>query len=305
MPSSFQFRSQRRNPQQGYILLTLMLFVALLGISAAALAPNIIFQMRRDREEELIHRGVQYSRAIRLYFKKFGRYPTRIEDLKNTNNLRFLRRPYKDPITGNDFKLLHYGEVQMFAGAGINGATAVSAMAGGNQNSSNFNPGGAGQPSSNEEGGPSTPGSGFNSNSSSSGSSRFGNSSGNGTSSSSSPSLFGGGSSAQTLSGGPIVGVISTSKAATIREFNGKNHYNQWQFIYDPAMDRGGLLNTPAQPPLQVSAPNLQQEPSKNGGFGTPASGFGTTGAPNSGSSPIPSMPPTQGPSPEQSQPQQ
>ena len=40
--------------------------------------------------------------------------------------------------------------------------------------------------------------------------------------------------SSTVFGGGPIVGVASTSKAQTIREFNHKNHYNQWQFIYDP-----------------------------------------------------------------------
>src|SRR5439155_4727122 len=57
--------------------------------------------------------------------------------------------------------------------------------------------------------------------------------------------------SGPTFGGGPIVGVASASKDKSIREFNKKNHYDQWQFIYDPASDRGGLLNTPAQPPLQ------------------------------------------------------
>ncbi len=51
------------------------------------------------------------------------------------------------------------------------------------------------------------------------------------------------------------MGVASTSKDQTIREFNHKNHYNQWQFIYDPSTDRGGLLNTPAQPALQGAVP--------------------------------------------------
>ena len=32
-------------------------------------------QMKRDREEEMIHRGTEYARAIKKYYKKFGRYP--------------------------------------------------------------------------------------------------------------------------------------------------------------------------------------------------------------------------------------
>jgi hypothetical protein len=63
-----------------------------------------------------------------------------------------------------------------------------------------------------------------------------------------------GGFSGQFFGGGPIVGVASKSTKESIREFNKKNHYDQWQFIYDPSSDRGGLLNTPAQPPLQGSA---------------------------------------------------
>src|SRR5713101_7585501 len=112
-------RSQRgRHNQRGYILLTLMLFVALLTIGLLAMVQDIESRIKRDREEELIHRGVQYSRAVRHYFKKFGRYPNRIEELENTNNIRFLRKRYKDPITGKDFKPLHMTDVQMsFVGA--------------------------------------------------------------------------------------------------------------------------------------------------------------------------------------------
>ncbi|HWO31660.1 MAG TPA: hypothetical protein VNO32_22935, partial [Candidatus Acidoferrum sp.] len=99
-----------RRHEQGYVLITMLLVVALMAITAAVALTEIKFSLRRDREQEMVHRGVQYSRAIRVYYKKFGRYPTRLEDLDNTNNLRYLRKHYKDPINGQDFKLLHYGE---------------------------------------------------------------------------------------------------------------------------------------------------------------------------------------------------
>src|SRR5438270_3299507 len=102
-----------RQRERGYIMLTLLLIIALMTIFAAAILPEITFEIKRDREEEMIHRGVQYSRAIRLYYKKFGRYPAKIEDLENTSQMRFLRKRYKDPLTGKDFKLLHYGEAKM------------------------------------------------------------------------------------------------------------------------------------------------------------------------------------------------
>ena len=108
-------------------MLTLLLAMALMVIFAAVIVPSITFDIRRDREEEMIHRGVQYSRAIRAYYKKFGRYPTKLEDLESTNNLRFLRRRYKDPITGQDFKLLHFGEVKLSLSGGIGGGNIPGA----------------------------------------------------------------------------------------------------------------------------------------------------------------------------------
>jgi len=50
-----------RQDERGYILLILLFAMALLTILAAAIVPTIKFQIERDREEELIHRGTQYS----------------------------------------------------------------------------------------------------------------------------------------------------------------------------------------------------------------------------------------------------
>src|SRR6202163_2130686 len=116
--------------EDGWVMLSLLLAMALLVIFAAAIVPSITFNIKRDREEEMIHRGVQYSRAIRAYYKKFGRYPTKVEDLESTSNLRFLRKRYKDPLNCKnsqctDFKLLHFGEVQMTL-SGIGGVPVTN-----------------------------------------------------------------------------------------------------------------------------------------------------------------------------------
>jgi type II secretory pathway pseudopilin PulG len=72
-------------------------------ILSAAVMPNLLTQGRREREEEMVWRGEQYERAIGLYFKKFGRYPTKIDDLtKQTNGVRFLRQAYTDPMNKED-----------------------------------------------------------------------------------------------------------------------------------------------------------------------------------------------------------
>ena len=244
-----RLRRPARKSQRGYILLLLMLAVTLMAIAAAAIAPTLAFQIRRDREEELIHRGVQYSRAVRRYVKKFGRYPTRLEELENTNNLRFLRRQYKDPITEKDFKLLHLGEVQFNSAVGIAGASApgahpgvptlggaamgFTAMPSAQSVSAAVPP-----PSGEDTVGPADAAAAANAQRDS-----------GATEINLSSRVFG---------GGPIVGVVSTSKDQSIREFNKKKHYDQWQFIYDPSTDRGGLLSTPAQPPLQGVTPNMQ-----------------------------------------------
>ena len=249
------YRSPKRRSEQGYILLMLMLFITLLAIGAAAVAPSIAFQVKRDREEEMIHRGVQYSRAIRRYVKKFGRYPTRIEELENTNNVRFLRRKYKDPLTGQDFKILHMGDVKLTFGAGIAGASPVAGVPtlggaanfGGAQRvaataaitaTANAGLQNISQPDSTDNSGQAA---------ANSGDAQAKSDKSEPQTEAASKSPFSG----PVFGGGPIVGVASTSKDKSIREFNKKNHYDQWQFIYDPASDRGGLLNTPAQPPLQ------------------------------------------------------
>jgi len=313
----------RPRGERGYILIALILFVALLAIAMTAMAPVISQQVKRDREEELIHRGVQYARAIKHYVKKFGRYPTKIEDLENTNNVRFLRKRYKDPITGKDFKILHMGEVQMSFGSGIAGATSASTLAAASQASGSsfgnnaFGGGGFGNstPGSNSSfGGNAFGGNTFGGNNpgSSFGGSTFGSSNAaQGTSAGTNPAQGAGADNAaaggnpdqsqsaggapgtqgqpgqgnQVFGGGPIVGVASTSKEKSIRVFNKKERYYQWQFIYDPTTDRGGLLSTPNQPGLQSLGGGMQQgipgQPgTQNSPFGNQASPFGNQGSP-------------------------
>src|ERR1700724_122388 len=111
------YKSQIR--QRGYMLITLMLALALIAIGLLTVLPEIGQQIRRDREEEMRHRGTAYMRAIQHFYKKFGRYPMRVEELENTNNLRFIRKRYKDPINRDaagherDFKLLHQTDISL------------------------------------------------------------------------------------------------------------------------------------------------------------------------------------------------
>jgi type II secretory pathway pseudopilin PulG len=100
--------------EDGYVLLVMLLFFALLAVTLTAVVPAMMQKIRREREIELIHRGKQYARAIQLYYRKFGSYPVTLESLENTNNIRFLRKRYKDPMTPNgQWRLIHYGEATL------------------------------------------------------------------------------------------------------------------------------------------------------------------------------------------------
>jgi hypothetical protein len=323
-----------RRREEGYVLLVLLLFVAVLSIGFWAMVRKLDFQIKRDREEEMIHRGVQYSRAIKHYFKKFGRYPTRIEDLENTNNIRFLRKRYKDPITGKDFKLLHltdlpqlsslsptmsnvpvggFNNLQSSSPAVGGGTSFVSAAAGnlGPGNPSSFaaqQPGAPGaltgapgalngmttapaSPGPGPIGGPSPP-----ADQTDPSAANQANSSGSGLSPTPQPlsQQIGPTGAPQVFGGGAIIGVASVSKEQTIREFNKKNHYNQWQFVYDPTSDKGGLLMTPYQPSLQGAVPASQMQPQSNSGqpgFSGANPGFGTSQPSQPPASPSPPQP--------------
>jgi len=278
MCSQCQRRRARQTGERGYVLLSLLLMMAIMGIVAATMVTSMKFDIQRDREEEMIHRGVQYSRAIRAYYKKFGRYPATIENLENTNQMRFLRKRYKDPITGKDFKLLHFGEVKMGLAAGMGGGVIPGASTigsngtltpNGASNSSTFGNNTFGNSSSQNA---QTPSSGTDSsqNGDSGSNTQTVSSTGTGNSTDQSSSD----QPVQTFGGLPIVGVASTSKGPTIREFDKKKKYNDWLFVYDPSLDRGLLITTPYQPQLQMFGMMPQNV---NGPVQNPTPGLGTS----------------------------
>lgn len=310
---SFQKKRRKlsRQNEDGYILLILLLVIASMIIFAAAIMPSITFEIKRDREEEMIHRGVQYSRAIRLYYRKFGRYPTKLEDLESTNNMRFLRKRYKDPVAGQEFKLLHFGEARLsLGGAGIPGLTPMANPAG--PNASGFQSTAFG-------------GSSFGSASSFGSTSSFGNANsfaGNSfgansasaqnrqtadqpaSTDASQPSPEDGSDSASVVNpatsgkqpqsqiiGGPIIGVVSSSKGSGIREFDHKRKYSEWQFIFDPQIGMSlptGPNQRPAQFSVQSLAPNSSPGTlgiSSPGGLQNYSNGSSTRGLANTNQS--------------------
>ena len=76
-----------------------LFMVVTLIIASQVAVRNLLTEGRRQREDEMIWRGQQYVRAIRLYYRKTGHYPSTLDDLKKgMPELHFLRyAAYKDP----------------------------------------------------------------------------------------------------------------------------------------------------------------------------------------------------------------
>ena len=241
-------RSVRGNRQSGYVLLAILFALTVLIVGLAVAAPRAAVALQRTKEDELIRRGQQYALAIRRFYKKFGRYPSNIDQLENTNNIRFLRRRYLDPLTGkDDCAPIQLGQARPATGFFGQKITNTSGMS----------PSGPGL-------GPSRIGTSLG-NSSSSQSGIAGtdpNPSNSAGSSGATASARGGAAGApfgpagsagnplssdqlsgRTFGGGAIVGVSVPSEKESLKEFQQKNHYKDWQFVYDPTMDstlRGG-----------------------------------------------------------------
>jgi len=95
-----RFDLRRTRPRERGSAFIMALFAVLIGLAGTVTILEWgATQRRRDREAEMIWRGEQYKRAIRLYFHKTGHYPQTIDDLKKgLPQLQFLRQAYKDPI---------------------------------------------------------------------------------------------------------------------------------------------------------------------------------------------------------------
>ncbi|MGO8757731.1 MAG: type II secretion system protein [Terracidiphilus sp.] len=261
--------------EQGYVLLLAIFLMALLVLTLAIAAPKIARSIQRDRDLETWHRGMQYRRAVQLYYRKFKAYPPNVQALVETNNIKFLRKKYKDPLTGqDDWKPVMFGQnktptamgffgqplsgnASTLAGIGPSGGSAASTTSSGSSfgnssfgssssgsssfGSSSFSSSsstfgssdtGSGQSSSGTDSSSSGSASGTDSSgsASSSGGTTSAGSSSSGSSSSGSSS-FGSG---QTFGGAGIIGFSPASPKQSILIVKKKNHYNEWEFTYDP-----------------------------------------------------------------------
>jgi len=86
--------------EAGYNMVILVIAVTILNIMMAMALPHWTHLIRRDKEEELRSRGLQYAEAIRIFQMRYGRLPVRLEELIEVKP-RSIRRLWPDPMTAD------------------------------------------------------------------------------------------------------------------------------------------------------------------------------------------------------------
>jgi type II secretory pathway pseudopilin PulG len=243
---------------QGYMLLGLIVAIALLLLWLGVAATNVAFAIRREREVETARRADQYLRAIRLYYKKFGHYPGSVDQLEKSNNIRFLRRKWEDPLTKTtDWRLISVGQnkttVKGFFGeplAGLPGA-GIGAPAGSQPAGTPGSPTAPGSPAAGASAGAGGLGAGMSilgspptgtaapaggaaagapGTTTGTGTAAAGTGGTNSQSGSSNSNGLGG-------TGGAIMGVGTNATGNSILVVNEQTDYQSWEFLYDPRLE--------------------------------------------------------------------
>ncbi len=89
--------------QRGFALLLVMFLTTLVLLGAMAAAPYVRTERQREKEEDMIWRGKQYVRGIKLFYRKNGRFPTSVDDLvkpkvESLESAERSRAPWRAPM---------------------------------------------------------------------------------------------------------------------------------------------------------------------------------------------------------------
>jgi len=184
--------------EAGYNLVVLMIAITVMTAMLAAMLPMVSTEIRRDKEEELVFRGIQYIEAIRIFQNRNHRLPIKLSELVEVKP-RCIRQLWKDPMTAdgkwgiifqnNDLQPVTApptptGQDQLKGGPTKGGPTK-----GGPTMTSDTDPG--------DQSGLDVPKQG------------------------------------DTVQVGPIIGVYSKSDKKSILIFNGHERYDEWRFTID------------------------------------------------------------------------
>ena len=198
--------TRERSREAGYNLVMLMVAVTLLNIAIAISLPAWSQAIRREKEEELIFRGLQYAEAIRVFQMRYQRFPSRLEELVEVKP-RCIRQLWKDPMTENGkWGLIFQGQ-----------QTPLTPQQPGDddgQGDPNGRPPRGRRPPEGEK-----------------------PSEGEGEGE---ESAFGGPGKGEEVAVGPIIGVYSRAGKESIMTFFGRERYDEWRFTVDLFNQGGG-----------------------------------------------------------------
>jgi type II secretory pathway pseudopilin PulG len=288
--------------EAGFMLVFVVILTALLLIALSVAAPVVARDLRRDKEVESQHRADQYVRALRLYYRKNKNYPVSIEALEKTNNIRFLRKRYVDPLTGkSEWRIIRVGQnqttVKGFFGQPLGGIATTGA--GTNLGSASALGTGFGGTNSSTGGTSSTIGSTTGLAAGFQGATVSSSVPTNGTGAIPGPGVTSGtassGAGAGTSSSGgvgQIMGVGTSRTGTSLLTPNAQTTYETWEFLYDPKIELlyaksnllGGSVSSQSASSFGSDAATGQSN-SSSGSNSTPSSGSspGTPISPASG----------------------
>ncbi len=200
-PEACRLKPEPRSADAGFTLVMLVMVIAIMAIMMGVAVQAVSFQMKREREAELIFRGQQYVEAIRIYKAKYGRNPMRLKEIWEADP-KVIRKKWKDPITDSEkWGIVFLGQERQVGVRKIPGLDDGAPLPTGTAGIGAGRPGGqrdrGGLPdgvSRNDEG-----------------------------------ELI-----------GPIVGVHSTSCDESIKIYEGRTTYCEWRFFLKPDQQGGG-----------------------------------------------------------------
>ncbi len=278
-----------RSRESGYAMVMALLMVAAFVIGSQVVLQHLATQGRRQREERTKWCGEQYIRAIRLFYRKTGRYPQSLDELKEgIPGVHFLRiEAYKYPMNPDDeWRLIYVNGAGQIIGSmryatqaqmaflitnrmqpwQTGGQPGQSAQPGATDSSPAGSSGASGTPV--DDGcGPPLPGAAV--------------AGGQSPAGQATPGTGPNSSTGQPLSGqpvnpyaglqptgpvdGPVIGAFLTGVGGPKNEdvcsvafYQGARKYNQWEFIWNPVLDQARALQqgmgaavAPALPPGQ------------------------------------------------------
>jgi hypothetical protein len=299
--------------EEGYALMLVVFLTTLMLLATIVAAPSVRTERKREKEEEMIWRGKQYIRGIKLYYRKNGHFPTSLDDLTKPKmgSLRYLRQAYKDPMNKEDgsWRLIYVGpagqligslkppQTLQMQGAGQPG-TPVSALAGqgtaqgAGASQSAFGTSQSAFGSSQSAFGPQS-GPGATGTAGTTGTTQ-GNPAAPGSSDSTSNPTSPAPTDTSSIIGGNIIGIGSKVDRKSVIVYEKATNYHLFEFIWDPSKDVMGIggaagtqVGTPV-PPGQGFGQGFGQ-PIQNPAGSQPTN---NPSSPNSPNNPTQGMPP-------------